>query len=76
LAEYLEVLKRPKFELNPRRVQTILAFIQSRGINAPALPIKPSSSSWVDSRVLPTTGAASAHEPDCIWGFGKKFWGS
>ena len=38
LAEYLEVLKRPKFELNPRRVQTILVFIRSRGINAPALP--------------------------------------
>jgi len=38
LAEYLEVLKRPKFELNQRRVQTILDFIRSRGIHAPALP--------------------------------------
>ncbi|MBT3256329.1 MAG: putative toxin-antitoxin system toxin component, PIN family [Deltaproteobacteria bacterium] len=38
LAEYLEVLKRPKFELNLRRVRTILTFIRSRGIHAPALP--------------------------------------
>ena len=38
LAEYLEVLKRPKFELNLKRVQTILAFIRSRGVYAPALP--------------------------------------
>lgn len=38
LAEYLEVLKRPKFELNLKNIQTILAFIRSRGIYAPALP--------------------------------------
>jgi len=37
-AEYLEVLKRPKFELTHNRVQTILAFIRSRGVHAPALP--------------------------------------
>lgn len=37
LAEYLDVLKRPKFDLNPDKVQTILQIIRSKGINAPAL---------------------------------------
>ena len=36
-AEYLDVLKRPKFNLNPDKVQTILQLIRSKGINAPAL---------------------------------------
>lgn len=37
LAEYLEVLKRPKFNLNLKNVQTILEVIRSKGINAPSL---------------------------------------
>lgn len=38
LSEYLEVLKRPKFELNLGKIHTIIAFIRSRGVHAPALP--------------------------------------
>ncbi|MFC1811511.1 putative toxin-antitoxin system toxin component, PIN family [Thermodesulfobacteriota bacterium] len=38
LAEYLEVLKRPKFDLNPDKVQTILEFLRSKGIKATAIP--------------------------------------
>lgn len=38
LAEYLEVLKRPKFELDLKRIEPILAFFRSRGIYASALP--------------------------------------
>ncbi|QTA78487.1 Putative toxin-antitoxin system, toxin component, PIN-like [Desulfonema limicola] len=37
LAEYYEVLSRSKFNLNPGRIQTILSFIRSQGIKAPAL---------------------------------------
>jgi len=37
LAEYLEVLKRPKFDLNLEDVQTIVDFIRSKGVNAPSL---------------------------------------
>jgi len=37
LAEYLEVLKRPKFNLNLKNVQTILEVIRLKGINAPSL---------------------------------------
>jgi len=37
LAEYLEVLVRPKFELNRKRVEKIVQFIRSRGIYSPAL---------------------------------------
>jgi len=38
LAEYYEVLTRPKFDLNPANIQTVLSFIRSTGINAPVLP--------------------------------------
>lgn len=37
LAEYLEVLVRPKFALNRERVKKIVQFIRSRGIYSPAL---------------------------------------
>ena len=37
LAEYDEVLKRPKFELNTEDVQIVLDFIRSIGIHAPSL---------------------------------------
>ncbi|PQP34625.1 putative toxin-antitoxin system toxin component, PIN family [Desulfobacteraceae bacterium SEEP-SAG9] len=36
-AEYLDVLKRPKFNLNPDKVQTILQLMRAKGIHAPAL---------------------------------------
>ena len=36
-AEYLNVLKRPKINLDPDKVQTILQLIRSKGIHAPAL---------------------------------------
>jgi putative PIN family toxin of toxin-antitoxin system len=37
LTEYHEVLKRPKFELNPGDVQIVLDYIRSIGIYAPTL---------------------------------------
>ena len=37
LTEYDEVLARPKFDLSPQRVQTILGIIRSRGLFAPSL---------------------------------------
>ena len=37
LTEYYEVLKRPKFELNPEEVQIVLDYIRSIGIHAPTL---------------------------------------
>ncbi|MGE0083399.1 MAG: putative toxin-antitoxin system toxin component, PIN family [Desulfococcaceae bacterium] len=37
LAEYYEVLTRPKFDLNPDNIQTVLSFIRSEGIQAPVL---------------------------------------
>lgn len=37
LTEYYEVLKRPKFELNPEDVQIVLDYIRSIGIYAPTL---------------------------------------
>jgi putative PIN family toxin of toxin-antitoxin system len=37
LTEYYEVLKRPKFELNPEGVQIVLDYIRSIGIHAPTL---------------------------------------
>ncbi len=37
LAEYLEVLTRPKFDLNPDNVRIIIEFIRAKGIKAPAL---------------------------------------
>lgn len=37
LVEYYEVLARPKFNLNPDKVQVILEFIRSKSIKAPAL---------------------------------------
>ncbi|MEE4359565.1 MAG: putative toxin-antitoxin system toxin component, PIN family [Desulfococcaceae bacterium] len=38
LAEYYEVLIRPKFDLNSVNIETVLSFIRSTGIYAPALP--------------------------------------
>ncbi len=38
LAEYYEVLTRPKFNLNPDNIRTVLSFIRSAGIYAPVLP--------------------------------------
>lgn len=37
LTEYYEVLKMPKFELNPEDVQIVLDYIRSIGIHAPTL---------------------------------------
>ena len=37
LTEYFEVLKRPKFELNPEDVQIVFDYIRSIGIHAPTL---------------------------------------
>lgn len=36
LAEYLDVLRRPKFDLDPDKVLAILQIIRSKGTNAPA----------------------------------------
>jgi putative PIN family toxin of toxin-antitoxin system len=38
LAEYLEVLKSPKFDLNMDKMQTVLEFLRSKGIKAAAIP--------------------------------------
>lgn len=38
LAEYLEVLERPKFSLNKQDIRVVLDFLRSKGIKAPALP--------------------------------------
>jgi len=37
LAEYHEVLQRPKFDLSSEEVQTILGLFRGRGVHAPAL---------------------------------------
>jgi len=37
LSEYYEVLTRPKFDINPENVRTVLSLIRTKGINAPAL---------------------------------------
>lgn len=37
LAEYMEVLNRPKFDLNSQGVSKVLQFIRSRGVHSPAL---------------------------------------
>ena len=37
LAEYYEVLKRPKFELNIEAVQIVIEYIRSIGLNSPSL---------------------------------------
>jgi len=63
LAEYLEVLKRPKFDLNLKNVQTILEVIRSKGINAPSLA---ESFDLPDSSDEPFLEAALASTADVL----------
>jgi uncharacterized protein len=42
LTEYLEVLNRPKFRLNPEDVHEILRFFRSKGMAAPSMAGRPS----------------------------------
>lgn len=63
LAEYLEVLKRPKFNLNLKNVQTILEVIRLKGINAPSLA---ESFDLPDSNDEPFLEAALASTADVL----------
>ena len=63
LAEYLEVLKRPKFDLDIDRVQTLIDFIRSKGIKAAAIP---ASFHLPDSSDEPFLEAALAAEADAL----------
>jgi len=63
LAEYLEVLKRPKFNLNLKNVQTILEVIRLKGINAPSLA---ESFDLPDSSDEPFLEAALASTADVL----------
>ncbi len=69
LAEYQEVLKRPKFDLNPDKVRTILEVIRSKGINAPALA---ESFALPDSSDEPFLEAALAAGADVLITGNKK----
>lgn len=63
LSEYYEVLKRPKFSLDPSYVQVILQFIRKIGVNAPALR---ESFSLPDSGDIPFLEAAMATRADAL----------
>jgi len=63
LAEYLEVLKRPKFDLNLENVQTIIDFIRSKEVNAPSLA---ESFDLPDSSDEPFLEAALASTADVL----------
>jgi len=69
LEEYLEVLKRPKFDLNLENVQTILEVIRSKGINAPYLT---ESFDLPDSSDEPFLEAALASTADVLITGNKK----
>jgi len=63
LTEYYEVLKRPKFELNPEEVQIVLDYIRSIGIHAPTLA---KSISLPDRGDEPLLEAALATRADAL----------
>jgi len=63
LAEYLEVLRRPKFDLDLKNVQIILEVIRSKGINAPSLA---ESFNLPDSSDEPFLEAALASTADVL----------
>ena len=63
LAEYLEVLKRPKFDLDMDSVQTIIDSIRLKGIKAAAIP---ASFQLPDSSDEPFLEAALAAGADVL----------
>ena len=63
MAEYREVLFRPKFDLNLNKVQTILEIMRLKGIKAPALPL---SFQLPDSKDEPFLEAALATKTDAL----------
>jgi putative PIN family toxin of toxin-antitoxin system len=63
LAEYYEVLKRPKFELDMEAVLIVIDYIRSISINAPALAI---STSLPDHDDEPFLEAALATRADAL----------
>ncbi len=69
LAEYFEVLRRPKFDLNLDEVQIVLELIRSKGIKAPALP---ESFQLPDSSDEPFLEAALAGSADVLITGNKK----
>ena len=69
LSEYLEVLTRPKFDLNPIEVRLILNTLRSKGIKAAALA---RSLHLPDSGDEPFLEAALATEADVIISGNKK----
>lgn len=69
LAEYYEVLARPKFDLSFDKVNIVLEFIRTRGIKAPALA---ESFSLPDSSDVPFLEAALATRADALITGNKK----
>lgn len=69
LTEYSEVLRRPKFDLNLDKVQTVLEVIRSKGIKASALA---ESFQLPDSGDEPFLEAALAAGADAIITGNKK----
>jgi len=69
LAEYYEVLARPKFDLNFNKVNIIFEFIRTRGIKAPTLA---ESFSLPDSSDVPFLEAALATQADALITGNKK----
>ena len=69
LAEYYEVLGRPKFDLSFDKVNIVLEFIRTRGIKAPALA---ESFSLPDSSDVPFLEAALATRADALITGNKK----
>ena len=69
LAEYLEVLGRPKFDLDQDKVQTVLELIRSKGIKASALA---ESFHLPDSSDEPFLEAALAGSADVLITGNKK----
>ncbi len=63
LSEYYEVLTRPKFDLDPGNIQTVLSFIRSAGINAPVLS---KSFTLPDESDVPFLEAALAASADVL----------
>ena len=69
LAEYYEVLARPKFGLNVDKVNIVLEFIRKRGIKAPTLA---ESFSLPDRSDVPFLEAALATGADAVITGNKK----
>mgnify|MGYP005866777187 CR=1 FL=1 len=61
LAEYEDVLRRPKFKLSPERIEAVLRLLRQRSLLMTALPALAQCRHEPDNRFLECAQAAKAH---------------